>query len=99
MPYLIRMYDRPDAQALRAATRTAHLEYLRPFAPRILAAGGFLDDDGGVGQGGMIILDTDQRAEAEALVANDPFTRAGLFERVEIQRWRKVFFAGRDLSA
>lgn len=99
MPYVIRTFDKPDAAELRAATRAAHLAYLRPFTPRILAAGGFLGDDGSVGKGGMIILDTDERAEAEAMIANDPFTLAGVFERVEIQRWRKVFFAGQDFSA
>jgi uncharacterized protein len=47
----------------------------------------------------MILFDTDDRAEAQALIDNDPFTRAGVFERVEVLRWRKVFFDGRDLSA
>ena len=94
MPYMIRTHDKPDAAALRAATRAAHLAYLQPFVPRLLAAGGFLHDDGSVAVGGMIIFDTDDRAEAEALVANDPFTLAGVFARVEILRWRKVFFAG-----
>ncbi len=98
MPYMIRTTDKPDAAELRAATRAAHLDYLRGYTSRILAAGGFLNDDGSVGKGGMIILDTDERAEAEKLIANDPFTLAGVFEKVEIQRWRKVFFDGVDLS-
>ena len=98
MPYMIRTYDKPDAAELRAAHRAAHLEYLRDYTARILAAGGFLNDDGSVGKGGMIVLDTDSRAEAEALVANDPFTLAGVFEKVEIQRWRKVFYNGVDGS-
>ena len=94
MAYLIRIYDKPDAAALRAATRAAHLAYLRPFIPRILAAGGFLEDDGSIGPGGMIVFDTDDRAEAEQLVAHDPYNLAGVFERVEIRRWRKVIFNG-----
>ena len=94
MPYLIRMYDKPGSAELRAATRPAHLEYLKPFVPRLLAAGGFLNDDGSVASGGMILFDTNDRAEAEALIANDPFNKAGVFERVEVTRWRKVFFAG-----
>lgn len=98
MPYMIRTYDKPDAAELRAAHRAAHLEYLRGYTARILAAGGFLNDDGSVAKGGMIVLDTDSRAEAEALVANDPFTLAGVFEKVEIQRWRKVFYNGVDGS-
>jgi len=98
MAYMIRTTDKPDAAELRAATRAEHLTYLRSYTPRILAAGGFLNDDGSVGKGGMIILDTDDRAEAEQLIANDPFNIAGVFEKVEIQRWRKVFFNGVDLS-
>ena len=98
MPYMIRTYDKPDIAELRAANRAAHLVYLRSYTTRILAAGGFLADDGSVGKGGMIILDTDDRAEAEQLIANDPFNIAGVFEKIEIQRWRKVFFNGTDLS-
>ena len=94
MPYVIRMYDKPGSAELRLATRGEHLAYLERFAPRVLAAGGFLDDAGAMGSGGLIILDSEDRAEAERLVADDPYTRAGLFERVEIVRWRKVFFDG-----
>lgn len=98
MPYMIRTYDKADAAELRAAHRPAHLLYLRSYTARILAAGGFLNDDGSIGKGGMIILDTEARAEAEQLIANDPFNLAGVFEKVEITRWRKVFFNGTDLS-
>ena len=98
MPYMIRSYDKHDVAELRAAHRPAHLLYLRSYTARILAAGGFLNDDGSVGKGGMVVLDTDDRAEAEKLIANDPFNIAGVFAKVEITRWRKVFFNGTDLS-
>jgi uncharacterized protein len=94
VPYVIRTYDKPGSAELRARTRPAHLAYLLPYAPRILAAGGFLEDDGSVGTGSLIVFDTEDRAEAEKLVAEDPYTLAGLFERVEVNRWRKVFFDG-----
>ncbi|MEX2481326.1 MAG: YciI family protein [Gammaproteobacteria bacterium] len=98
MPYVIRTYDKPDSAELRARTRPAHLAYLLPYAPRILAAGGFLEDDGSVGTGSLIVFDTEDRAEAEQLVAEDPYTQAGLFERVEVNRWRMVYFDGTRLS-
>ncbi|MEQ8232375.1 MAG: YciI family protein [Gammaproteobacteria bacterium] len=94
MPYVIRTYDKPGSAALRAETRSAHLEFLTPYLPRLLAAGALLDDDGATPLGSLIVFDTEDRAEAEALAANDPYTLAGLFERVEIVRWRKVIFAG-----
>ncbi|MEQ8662188.1 MAG: YciI family protein [Gammaproteobacteria bacterium] len=98
MPYLIRTYDKPGSADLRAATRPAHLEFLAPYLPRLLAAGALLDDDGSTPRGSLILFDSDDRAEAEALAADDPYTRAGLFERVEIVRWRKVIFAGEALA-
>ncbi len=97
MPYVIHTRDKPGSAALRATTRPAHLAYLEPFTVRILAAGATLSDDGGDATGSLIIFDTEDRAEAESLAANDPFTLAGLFASVEVVRWRKVFFAGERL--
>ena len=37
-------------------------------------------------------MDTDDRKEAKRFIADDPFTKAGLFEKVTITRWRKAFF-------
>lgn len=95
MAFMIRTTDKPDSATLRAANRDAHLAYLEPFTPRVIAAGSFLEDDGQIGQGGLILFDTDERQEAEALVHNDPYYLAGLFAEVEVVRWRKVFVDGR----
>ncbi len=98
MPYVIRTRDKRDSAALRAETRAAHLAWLEQYTPRILAAGGFLDDEGNPDGGGMIVLDTEDRAEAERLVAEDPYFKAGLFEDIEVRRWRKVFFGGEKVD-
>lgn len=92
MPYLIRTTDKPDTLELRNSTRPAHLEYLKAHTGRILAAGALLNDDGSGGHGGVIILDVEERAAAEAFIESDPFTKAGLFATVEVTRWRKAFF-------
>ena len=42
-------------------------------------------------------MDTDDRAVAERFIAEDPFTLAGLFEKVTVTRWRKAFFDGKCL--
>ena len=92
MPYVVLTESDPATLARREALRPAHIAHLRAHQHLILAAGGLLEDDGARGNGGVILLDTDDRAVAEAFVAGDPFSQAGLFERVRIARWRKAFF-------
>jgi hypothetical protein len=92
MPYAIITRDKPNQLSLRMQERPVHLDYLERNKHRLLAAGGMTDDDGQGGYGGVIILDTEDRAEAEAFIQNDPFTKAGLFCSIEVVRWRKAFF-------
>ncbi|HZP92113.1 MAG TPA: YciI family protein [Burkholderiales bacterium] len=92
MPYAIQTRDKPGAGAIRAANRQAHIDYLTANKHLLLAAGALIDDDGSGGHGGILLVDTDDRAQAERFVAEDPFTKAGLFEQVTVTRWRKAFF-------
>ena len=92
MPYVILTRDKPDRAQVRLDVRPQHLEYLDAHKDKLLAAGAVINDDGTGGHGTVIIVDTDDREEAEQFVANDPFTQAGLFESTVITRWRKVFF-------
>ena len=92
MPYAIQTEDKADSENIRSSHRAAHLEYLTRNQDLILAGGAIIDDDGTGGHGGIIIIDTDDRAEAERFVADDPFTKAGLFGKVTVTRWRKAFF-------
>jgi uncharacterized protein YciI len=92
MPYAIITRDKPNHLHLRNQVRAEHLEYLTANVGKLLAAGAQVDDDGEGGYGGIIIVDTDDRAEAEAFIRNDPFTKAGLFAGIMVVRWRKAFF-------
>jgi uncharacterized protein YciI len=38
--------------------------------------------------GSMLIIEAADQAAAEAFAADDPFSREGVFERVEIRPWR-----------
>ena len=67
------------------------MDYLAKNQHLLLAAGALIDDDGTGGHGGIIIVDTDDRAAAERFINDDPFTKAGLFQKVTVTRWRKAF--------
>jgi uncharacterized protein YciI len=92
MPYAILTTDKPNSGALRAKVRDEHLKFLDANLHRLLAAGALIEDDGTGGRGGVYVVDTDDRKEAEAFIAADPFSKAGLFEKVTVTRWRKAYF-------
>lgn len=92
MPYVIETFDKPDHGHVRARVRPTHLDFLDANREKLLACGAKLDDSGEVASGGLYIVDTDDRAAAESFIAQDPFTEAGLFERIVVTRWRKAYF-------
>ena|SRR6266851_9885150 len=92
MPYVIRTKDKPHHAHLCAEIRAKHLEYLEARKDKLLAGGALLSDDGKDATGGLLIVDVEDRESAEDFIANDPFTKAGLFEKVTVKRWRKAYF-------
>lgn len=92
MPFAILTTDKPGMVDVRINERAVHLEYLKANISLLLAAGAMLNDDGSVGTGGVILVDTDDRAVAEKFIADDPYNKAGLFQTVVVTRWRKAFF-------
>ena len=96
MPYMIETFDKAGSFEIRRANRAEHLVYLDRIKDRLLACGAKLNDDGSDAGGGLYVVDVDTRAEAEALIQADPFFKVGLFERVEIRRWRKAYLDGRS---
>jgi uncharacterized protein YciI len=87
MHYVIQTQDKPNAFDLRAATRPAHLDYLKEQDAILLAAGPFLDDEDRM-IGSLFIIDVPSEAEARAFAENDPFAKAGLFASTSIRKWR-----------
>lgn len=82
-------YDKPDSLALRLANRDAHLAFLDANAPAVKLGGPFLDGaDKPVGS--LLILDCADEPAAQALLAQDPYAKAGLFARVDLRPWKRV---------
>jgi uncharacterized protein YciI len=79
--------DKPDHLDLRMKNRPDHVAYLKSLGDQLKAAGPFLDDAGDM-RGGMVVVDCESRAAAEAIAANDPYALAGLFAGVDIRPWK-----------
>jgi uncharacterized protein YciI len=87
MLFVIIGHDGPNGAALRPKVRPAHLENLRPLVEqgKMLIGGPFTD-----GSGSLMVIDMDNEAAALEFARNDPYTREGVFERVEVKPFRKV---------
>ncbi len=92
MPYAIQTEDKPGTAEIRAEYRAIHLEYYTAYKDKLLAAGALIDDEDTAAQGSLVIIDTDDRAEAERFIAEEPYTKAGLFAKITVTCWRKGFF-------
>jgi uncharacterized protein len=88
MRFALICLDRPNALQTRVETREAHLEHIRATGV-VEQAGPFIDAAGQM-CGSLIILGVGTRAEADAWAAADPYAKAGLFQSVMIQEWKKV---------
>ena len=84
MIYIFRLLDKPDGAALRQRVRPEHKAYLAQVADRIAFAGPLTLDDGATMIGSVLAIDFDSREAAQAWLAAEPFTRAGLYAGVEI---------------
>jgi uncharacterized protein YciI len=79
----------PNFAAMREKGLQAHLDYLQSQKKILVVSGATVTDDGKEFVGSLLIVNVGSRAEAQAFVDGDPFTKAGLFTNVTITRMRK----------
>ena len=90
MLYLIHCIDKPGSAAIRTDERAAHIDYLKSKPIEIVMAGPTVGDDGESVTGSFLVVEAENRAEAENFSANDPYAKAGLFDSVLINAWKKT---------
>ena len=88
MLYVLICKDQIDSEELRKKVRPDHLHYLQDFGIRL--AGPILSDDQQTMVGSLILLECNNKEEAEAFASNDPYNIAGLFESIEISPSRQA---------
>jgi len=87
MLFVIIGHDGPQGAALRPKVRPAHLENLRPLVEsgKLLIGGPFTD-----GSGSLMVVEMESEAAALEFASNDPYTKEGVFERIEVKPFRKM---------
>jgi uncharacterized protein YciI len=87
MLYALICTDKPDHLEVRLANRPDHLAWLESLGSRMKAAGPFLDASEKP-SGSLVVIEAESLAAAQALAAQDPYAKAGLFAAVDIRPWK-----------
>ncbi len=87
MHFVALCLDKPESLAIRQENRAAHLAFLAKNAAAVKLGGPFLDSAGQM-CGSMLILSCADEAAARALLAGDPYGKAGLFASIELRAFR-----------
>src|SRR5206468_12365553 len=90
MLYIMVNEDRPDGQAIRDATREAHLGYLERHKNIVVLAGGTLAEDGKTRTGSVFITNVPSREAADRFSAEEPSRKAGLHKTAKITPIRRA---------
>jgi uncharacterized protein YciI len=79
----------------KAGVRAAHIgvqkDYARALGERLVGYGHIVCDDASAVLASTWFVQLDDRAAAEAFVADDPLNRAGVYEKRDIRRWSNSF--------
>jgi len=82
--FVFHLIDRADAGDLRQRVRPEHKAYLAAVAERIAFAGPLTEDDGQTMIGSLMAIAFEDRAAAMRWMAEEPFTKAGLYQTVSV---------------
>ena len=91
MIYTFLLIDKPHAAELRNRVRPEHKAYLGQVAERIAFAGPLMDDAGQSMLGSLLAIDFESREAAQAWLADEPFTRAGLYASVTLHAYANLW--------
>jgi len=90
MLFVLMGMDRPDDGAeIRRLNRAAHLQFVVEHKGDFRYGGALLDDDGKM-IGSLMMVELPDRAALARFLAEEPYSRSGLFEPYVIRETRQV---------
>jgi uncharacterized protein YciI len=92
--FLVVGHGKPGTSGRRAELLEAHRRYFveRGYQRRFIERGPLLSDDGTAWVGSAMLVELPDRAAVDAMLADEPYVRAGLYAHVEVHDWQ---FGGR----
>jgi uncharacterized protein len=91
--FLVIGHGKVETRAADAELAATHRDWIDTYRPHLIVCGSLLTDDGSRWVGTALTVELPSRAGVDAMLANDPFAAAGLYEQLEVHPWR---FGGRS---
>ena len=91
MIFAILLIDRPGTAELRIQVRPEHRAYLGKLADKMAFAGPLTSEDGKTTVGSLLVMDFPSKADVEAWLSNEPFTKAGVYEKPVIHAFSNMW--------
>jgi len=91
MIFAILLMDRPGTADLRVQVRPEHRAYLATMADRMAFAGPLTSEDGKTTLGSLIAIDFPSRADVDAWLKDEPYTKAGVYEKPVINVFNNMW--------
>ena len=88
MHWLIKCRSKPGTDALRLATIDAHRNFLDGYPEVTWYSGPLFTDDNKNAIGSLRLIEFPDRDAALAYINSDPYTKAGIFQAITVERWR-----------
>ena len=89
MQFIVKAYDGKGMLEKRMAVRPRHLEGMVRLGAHVVCAGGLLDDEGKM-KGSVLIMDFQSREELDNYLANEPYVKEHVWEKIEVERLNVV---------
>jgi len=91
MLFTLYCIDGPDSTERRLSLRAIHRAHVAKVADRLAAAGPLFADDGTTMVGSLLIVDFEDRAALDAWLADEPYTRQGVYASVTVRPFLNVW--------
>jgi uncharacterized protein YciI len=89
--WAIYCWDKPGSADTRRALLAEQKKYVAGFGERVIGYGHFVSDDGRDTLGTSFFMQLDDRAAADKFIAEEPMNKAGVYARIDINRWSNSF--------
>jgi hypothetical protein len=89
--FILYCIDRLGSRETRAAHREAHIAHVR--RPGVTKLAGPMLDEAGQIAGSLLVIEAEDLAAARTFAAEDPYSQADVFERIDIRPFNLSYAA------